>query len=371
MADIITIEGGIEIPQSDVISVFSDTAKLQPYIDRVRDEVSTEKIDLTTDKSRKAIGSRAHKVSKIKTALTKIGKDSVADLKKQVLEVNAGVKYAEEKLSQLRDETRKPLTDWEKEKERLEEIEHQKEEARIQAIQDEINNIRNFAVLAGNESIEHIAGLIEALDTIDPSEGFDEFTQDALVAIAETKGELAQAMQAKITERQQAEQQAQLQKEREENEKLRRELAELKANAAASKAPPEATINQTESRADLQATQQNVDNLQRQIDQDKQCLAHADGQAYHQGKKELDENQARLDRMKSTLPKLNILAGKKPPAVINQASVTVEFTEYQKGYIDALEQYAHWKDGVMYVGTGGKTLTEAVSEFIASNKTVA
>lgn len=33
---------------------------------------------------------------------------------------------------------------------------------------------------------------------------------------------------------------------------------------------------------------------------------------------------------------------------------------YYKGVRDGLEQYAHWKDGVQYVGTTGRTLKEAL-----------
>lgn len=35
---------------------------------------------------------------------------------------------------------------------------------------------------------------------------------------------------------------------------------------------------------------------------------------------------------------------------------------YKKGFIDALTAYAHWKDGVEYVGTSGKTLKEAIEK---------
>lgn len=34
-------------------------------------------------------------------------------------------------------------------------------------------------------------------------------------------------------------------------------------------------------------------------------------------------------------------------------------TDYLRGYLDALWSYAHWKDGVAYVGSSGKTYKEA------------
>ena len=35
---------------------------------------------------------------------------------------------------------------------------------------------------------------------------------------------------------------------------------------------------------------------------------------------------------------------------------------YDKGFIDGLTAYAHWKDGKQKVGTSDKSLTEAVIE---------
>lgn len=34
-------------------------------------------------------------------------------------------------------------------------------------------------------------------------------------------------------------------------------------------------------------------------------------------------------------------------------------TSYKRGYEDGLAAYAHWKDGVQYVGTTGRTLRSA------------
>jgi putative phage-type endonuclease len=39
-------------------------------------------------------------------------------------------------------------------------------------------------------------------------------------------------------------------------------------------------------------------------------------------------------------------------------------TDYQQGYIAGMKAYAHWKDGVEYVGTCGKTLEQAINQFL-------
>lgn len=36
--------------------------------------------------------------------------------------------------------------------------------------------------------------------------------------------------------------------------------------------------------------------------------------------------------------------------------------KYYEGIINGVTRYAHWKDGVQYVGTCGKTLKEAIEE---------
>lgn len=45
-------------------------------------------------------------------------------------------------------------------------------------------------------------------------------------------------------------------------------------------------------------------------------------------------------------------------------NVDKPLTEYQAGFLDALWLYAHWKDGVAYVGSTGKTYKLAREEFL-------
>jgi len=39
-------------------------------------------------------------------------------------------------------------------------------------------------------------------------------------------------------------------------------------------------------------------------------------------------------------------------------------TEYQRGYIDGMTEYAWWKDGRQEVGTTGTTLKSAIDRFL-------
>lgn len=207
--EMIIIDTGIEIAKSDLIDTFSDKELLEPYLNMIRDAVTVpeSEINLNTDKGRKAIGSRAHQVSKIKTALMNAGKDSVSELKAQVAAVNSGVKYIESKLDNLRDSTRQPLTLWQQEQDRI-------EAERVKAISVNIEGIRALGVVHGVETIEQISSMIEAVDNIDCSEGFEEFTQDAMRTVSEAKNNLSAAMQKLIEKAQQEELQRKIAEER-------------------------------------------------------------------------------------------------------------------------------------------------------------
>lgn len=39
----------------------------------------------------------------------------------------------------------------------------------------------------------------------------------------------------------------------------------------------------------------------------------------------------------------------------------VENRDYDRGFLDALECFSHWRDGKQYVGTCGQTLKDAVA----------
>ena len=69
--------------------------------------------DMTTEAGRKAINSLAYKVARSKTALDDMGKDLVADIKKQSGAIDAERRVIRDRLDALRDEVRGPLTAWE------------------------------------------------------------------------------------------------------------------------------------------------------------------------------------------------------------------------------------------------------------------
>jgi colicin import membrane protein len=120
----------------DPVEVFK-SGGVQPLIDLVRKELSSEVPDVSTDAGRKRIASRAFLASKSKTALDKLGKDLADELNEKLKPINTERKLARDEFDKMRDETRQPLTDWEKEQEDVAAAELAKVEAMRLAKQKE------------------------------------------------------------------------------------------------------------------------------------------------------------------------------------------------------------------------------------------
>jgi hypothetical protein len=94
---------------------------LKPFIAHIKEQVCGEVPDLTTTKGRDRIKSLAAQVSRSKTAIEKPGRDYLKHLKELPKTVEAELREFVRECDALRDEIRKPLTDWEEaEKERVE-----------------------------------------------------------------------------------------------------------------------------------------------------------------------------------------------------------------------------------------------------------
>ncbi|WP_313463712.1 hypothetical protein [Achromobacter sp.] len=100
-------------PKESALAVYSKPSGLEPWLEKIRAEVTGHVPDLKTKKGREAIASLAHKVAKAKVALDDIGKELVAELKDVPKKVDAERKRMRDQLDALKDEVRAPLTQWE------------------------------------------------------------------------------------------------------------------------------------------------------------------------------------------------------------------------------------------------------------------
>lgn len=160
------------------VALLTDEKAFEDLLDKIRTEVRSHVPDLTTDKGRKAIASLAHKVTKTKTALDEAGKSLTEDLRKQVKTVDDSRRKIREKLDELRDEARKPLTDWE-----------EAEEARQERVKAALSRLESLTAIQVDDDSDVVALRLEEAEAfaIDP----DEFRETA---------EIAQASKARVVE---------------------------------------------------------------------------------------------------------------------------------------------------------------------------
>jgi len=102
----------VKLENITALEVFtSDNA--ETLVSKIEGEVRSFIPDLETDKSRKEIASLSAKVSKSKVILDGLGKTLVSEWKNKAKVVDAERKMIRDRLDCLRDEARKPLTEWE------------------------------------------------------------------------------------------------------------------------------------------------------------------------------------------------------------------------------------------------------------------
>jgi len=124
-------------------------------IEEIKERAKNFVADMTTKKGREEIASFAYKITKAKTMLDKAGKSLTDEWREKTSLVNIERRKVKEELDALKEEVRKPLTDWEnKEKERIDNC-----NLRIQ----EIERLKN---INSNFSSEIIENFIKEVDKL-------------------------------------------------------------------------------------------------------------------------------------------------------------------------------------------------------------
>lgn len=220
-------------PKETALQVFQAPNGLEPYLQKIRDEIDAFVPDVSTRKGREAIASIAYKVARSKTALDNVGKELVAELKDIPKKIDAERKRMRDTLDAWQEEVRRPLNDWQA----AEDARVDRHQARIQQLRDLVDVETLFA--------EGIRFKIENAEGVVIDEGFEEFEAEAHQVKAKTleslRASLAkqvkyEAEQAEL-ERLRAETAAREQKERE--ERIAREAAEKARLEADQKAQAE------------------------------------------------------------------------------------------------------------------------------------
>ncbi|HCM9492768.1 TPA: hypothetical protein N5O00_001267 [Enterobacter hormaechei subsp. hormaechei] len=109
----------VVIEKHNAMAVFTTKEQLDPIIEAIEKEARSLVPDVSTRKGRDAIASMAHKVARSKTYIDNAGKDLVAELKALPKQIDESRRIVRERLEALKDEVRRPLTEWEAEQERI------------------------------------------------------------------------------------------------------------------------------------------------------------------------------------------------------------------------------------------------------------
>ena len=214
----------VVIEKSSAMAVFTNNEQLDPIIEKIEKEARSLVPDVSTKKGRDAIASMAHKVARSKTYIDNAGKDLVAELKALPKQIDESRRIVRERLDALKDEVRRPLTEWEAEQERIK----AEEAAKLKAEEDRKNL----------ESDHEIALLMN-----------DKHDRE----VAEKK---AEAERQRIAHEEELKRQAAEQAKREAEEKAAAELAAAKKreeDAIAARAQAELLAKQAKERAEQEA----------------------------------------------------------------------------------------------------------------------
>lgn len=271
----------VVIEKKNAMAVFTNNDQLDPLIELIEKEARSLVPDVTTKKGRDAIASMAHKVARSKTYIDNAGKDLVAELKALPKQIDESRRVVRERLDALKDEVRRPLTEWEAEQERI------KAEEAMNAMHAEAleMNIKFDQELAAKFEADHEMALLmdkdidrERADKAAEAERQRIAREEEIKRLAEEKAKREAAEQA------QREIDAAAAREREAI--LAKERAEREQREAAERAERE---KQAAVEAERRKAQEEADRIRREAEQREQAsLAEEKRKADEQARREAD-----------------------------------------------------------------------------------
>ena len=271
----------VVIEKKNAMAVFTNNDQLDPLIEAIEKEARSLVPDVTTKKGRDAIASMAHKVARSKTYIDNAGKDLVAELKALPKQIDESRRVVRERLDALKDEVRRPLTEWEAEQERIK--------------AEEAMNALHFEALAMNEEFDRqLAARIESDHEMAllMNDAFDREQADKAaeaerqrIAHEEEIKRLAAAAAAREVE-QRAQREREEAAHREAVLKAQAEQAERDRIAAEQKAEAD---KQAAIEAERRKAQEEADRIRREAEQREQArLAEEKRKADEQARREAD-----------------------------------------------------------------------------------
>lgn len=269
----------IEIKPEQAPSLYR-AGGLDAYLEQIRQAVN-EVPDLTTKKGRDRVASLAAQVSRSKTAIEKPGREYLKRLKEAVRPAEAEIKRFVDACDELRDATRRPLTEWEAEQERI------KAEEAMNALHAEAMemNIKFDQELAAKFEADHEMALLmnDAFDR-EQAEKKAEAERQRIAREEEIKRQAESKAMREAEERHRAELEAAARREAE--ERAAKERAERERIEAQQRAERE---KQAAVEAERRKAQEEADRIRREAEQREQArLAEEKRKADEQARREAD-----------------------------------------------------------------------------------
>ncbi|HHB7440862.1 TPA: hypothetical protein ACN7RA_002626 [Klebsiella pneumoniae] len=271
----------VVIEKKNAMAVFTNNDQLDPLIEAIEKEARSLVPDVTTKKGRDAIASMAHKVARSKTYIDNAGKDLVAELKALPKQIDESRRVVRERLDALKDEVRRPLTEWEAEQERI------KAEEAMNALHAEalaMNEEFDRQLAARIESDHEMALLMNDAFDREQAEKKAEAERQRIAHEEEIKRQAEEKAKREAAEQAQREIDAAAAREREAI--LAKERAEREQREAAERAERE---KQAAVEAERRKAQEEADRIRREAEQREQArLAEEKRKADEQARREAD-----------------------------------------------------------------------------------
>lgn len=271
----------VVIEKKNAMAVFTNNDQLDPLIEAIEKEARSLVPDVTTKKGRDAIASMAHKVARSKTYIDNAGKDLVAELKALPKQIDESRRVVRERLDALKDEVRRPLTEWEAEQERI------KAEEAMNALHAEalaMNEEFDRLLEARIESDHEMALLMNDAFDREQADKAAEAERQRIAREEEIKRQTEEKAKREAAEQAQREIDAAAAREREAI--LAKERAELEQRQAAERAERE---KQAAVEAERRKAQEEADRIRREAEQREQArLAEEKRKADEQARRESD-----------------------------------------------------------------------------------
>lgn len=167
------------IENVNALEVFSTDKGLDPIIEKIKEQVRSEHLDVSTEDGRKRIASVARKIGSAKVTLENMALELTEDWRKKTNAVNAEKKRMKDELDTLRDEVKAPLDEY-----------RQREAKRVEAFETRIDGIKNADMFEfPDPTAEMIEQRIELLENMINHE-WEEFAQRAHDTYKESKSRL-------------------------------------------------------------------------------------------------------------------------------------------------------------------------------------